>query len=136
MAAIADQSDHPEFALIGRGFIIADALSLGDLPHARFTIAAFATMATASRHPYFVWWLHAIRTMEAILAGHLDDAEPLAHKSLAPGQRAIAADAIQVFATQFYVLCRERQLHDQIEPVVRGIVEQLAEVPGARCEVR
>ncbi len=133
MVAIADQCDHHEFALIGRGFIIADALALGDLPHARFTIAAFATMATASRHPYFVWWLAAIRTMEAILAGHLDDAEPLAQKCLALGQRAIAADAIQVFATQFYVLCRERQLHDQIEPIVRGIVDQFPELPGGRC---
>src|SRR5262249_17666633 len=113
--------------------IIADSLSVGDLPHARFTIATFATMATASRHPYFVWWLTAIRAMEAILAGRLDEAEPLAQKSLGLGQRAIAADAIQTFPTQFYVLCRERQLHDQIEPVVRGIVDQYPELPGGRC---
>ncbi len=131
MVAIAEQCDHHEFALIGRGFIIADTLALGDLPHARFAIAAFATMATASRHPYFMWWLTAIRTMEAILAGRLDEAEPLAQKALALGQRAIPSDAIQVFATQFYVLCRERQLQDQIEPIVRGIVEQFPELPGA-----
>ena len=50
-------------------------------------------LAEESRHPYFVWWLAAIRTMQAILEGRLAEAETLAQECFALGQRAVAIDA-------------------------------------------
>lgn len=133
MIAVAEQCDNREFAMIGRGWTIADALALGDVHRARFAIAAFATAAAESRHPYFVWWLAAIRTMEAILEGRLAEAESLAQECFGLGQRTVVTDATQVFAAHSYVLCVEGERPEQIEPVMRAVVEQFPRVPGSRC---
>jgi tetratricopeptide (TPR) repeat protein len=133
MIAVAEQCDNREFALIGRGWTIADAYALGDVHRARFALAAFAAAANESRHPYFVWWLAALRTMEAILEGRLAEAEPLAQESFALGQRAVPVDATQVYAAHSYVLCIEGERPEQIEPVMRAVVEQFPRVPGGRC---
>jgi tetratricopeptide (TPR) repeat protein len=132
MVALADQCDHRELAMIGHGWTIADTLSLGDVHRARAAITAFTRLAEKSRHPYFVWWLAAIRTMQAILEGRLAEAETLAQECFARGRRAVEIDATHVFAGHFYVLCMEGLRYDELEPLMHGVVTQFAEIPSGR----
>lgn len=133
MVVLADQCDNREFAMIGYGWSVADTLSLGDVHQARFAIAAFADLAKASRHPYFVWWLAAIRTMQAIVEGRLAEAETLAEQCFARGQRTVAVDAAHVFAGHRYSVCIEGERHDELEPLVRAVVAQFPGIPGGHA---
>ncbi len=133
MVALGEQCDQRELVLIARGWSIADALALGDIHRVRFGIETFATLAGRLRHPYYAWWLSAFHTMLAILEGRLAEAETLAQESFTLGQRAVATDAAQVFAGHCYVLWMEGARYDQVEVLVRGIVDQFPDVPGGRC---
>jgi tetratricopeptide (TPR) repeat protein len=130
MVTLADQCANSEFAMIGHGWSIADSLATGDVHRARFAIARFAELAKQSRHPYFVWWLAAIRTMEAIVEGRLTEAEELAAVCFARGQRTVAVDAAHVFAGHRYAVCIEGERHDELEPVVRAVAAQFPSIPS------
>ena len=133
MTALAEQCGNRELALVGRGWSIADALALGDIHHVRWGVDVFTAAAADARHPYYVWWAAALRTMLAIVDGRLADAETLAHETFALGQRAVATDAMQVFAGHHYFLCMEQERHDRLEPTVRAIVDQFPDIPGGHC---
>lgn len=133
MVELAARCNNAEFAMIGHGWTIAESLALGDVHQARIAIAAFSDLATSSRHPYFDWWLAAIRTMEAILEGRLAEAESLAEACFARGQRTVAVDATHVFAGHRYGLCMEGERHDELEPIVHTVVAQFPNIPSGHA---
>ena len=133
MVELAAQCDNAEFAMIGHGWTIAESLALGDVHQARIAIAAFSELATTARHPYFDWWLSAIRTMEAILDGRLAEAETLAEACFARGQRTVAVDATHVFAGHRYALCMESERHEELEPLVHTVVAQFPNIPSGHA---
>lgn len=133
MTTLADRGGGREFAMIGYGWTVADALALGDVHQARFAFDAFAALAEASRHPYFAWWLGAMRTMYAILDARFADAATLSAECFAHGRRAVSTDAAQVLAGQHFALAMEGDRHDEIEPVIRGIVTQFPGLPSGHA---
>jgi tetratricopeptide (TPR) repeat protein len=133
MRRVADRCGDRELSMIGRGWSIADRLALGDADRVWAEVDAFAAAATDLRHPYFLWWSTAMRVMQAILQGRLADAEGLAQQALHLGQRAIVADAMQVFAGHFYVICIEQERLDQLEAIVVDFVRQFPHLPNGHC---
>jgi len=132
IVALAEQCNDRELAMIGHGWTVADSLALGDVHRARRAVLDFTMLAEASRHPYFTWWLAALRTMQAILDGRLADADALAQACFTHGRRAVEIDATQVFAGHVYVLRMEARRYDELEPLMRGVVAQFPEIPSPR----
>lgn len=132
MTELGDRCGDRELAMVGRGWSLADRLALAEIDRVRQDIEAFTRLAHELRHPYFLWWAAALGTMHAILSGRLADAERTAHEALALGQRAVTADATQVFAGHLYALRIEQQRLGELEPIIRSIVEQFPDVAGTR----
>jgi tetratricopeptide (TPR) repeat protein len=61
------------------------------------------------------------------------EAETLAQECFARGRRAVEIDATHVFAGHFYVLCMEGLRHDELEPLMHGVVAQFPEIPSGRA---
>jgi tetratricopeptide (TPR) repeat protein len=133
MVELGERCADRELAMVGRGWCIADRLALADIDQVRHGLDTFTRLADELRHPYFSWWSKAIGTMRALLEGRFADAERGAHDALQLGQRAVAADATQVFAGHLYVLAMEQERLGELEPVVRALGEQFPLVPGTHC---
>src|SRR6202795_4727464 len=71
--------------------------------------------------------------MRMILEGSFADADALAEGALRLGQRAIVADAMQVFAGHLYVLCIEQERLEQLEAIVAGFVREFPQLPSGHC---
>jgi tetratricopeptide (TPR) repeat protein len=133
MRRLAEHCGDRHLAMVARGWWIADSLALGQIRDVRRAIDAFAASADELRHPYFLWWSTAMRAMRTILEGRFAEAETLANDALRLGQRAIVADALQVFAGHLYMLSLEQQRLEQLESIVTAYGQQFAHLPSAHC---
>ena len=99
---------NPELALTGRVHRACDLLELTRVDEARAEAAVCATLVEELGQPalrYFVLWLQSTL---ALLEGHFDDAEKLAHESFELGVAAKHPDAAVVFGTQMVILAWQR----------------------------
>jgi len=133
MMAVAERCDSREMALVGRGWCVGVHLALGDVRRTRHEVETFARQAAELRHPYFLWWAAALRTMLALVEGRLGDAERGAHEELALGARAVSADATQVFAAHLYGIAMEQRRLETLEPVMRSVADQFPALVSTRC---
>jgi tetratricopeptide (TPR) repeat protein len=133
MRELAERCDARELAMIARGWCIADSLALGHISDVRRDIETFAAAAVELRHPYFVWWSAALRTMQALLDGRMKDAETLSEDAMRLASRAVVSDAMQVYAGHSYVLCIEQERHQQLESILTAFVQSFPHIPGTHC---
>ena len=124
--------DH-ELELEGAGWTVVDLLELGDVAGADIQIAAASRLAAALHRPLYEWWTSLFRCAQAQIAGHFDEAERLAHETLAIGQRGQAENALHVFAQAMFNIRREQGRLAEVEEAVRGFIAMYPAVPAWRC---
>jgi len=96
-------------------------------------VVAFARLAEQLHSPHYLWWLSSFRTMLALLAGRLDDAQRLAAETLALGQETRPTDAAQVFGVTQFSLCRVRGGLEELADAVEALSEQHRAIGAWRC---
>jgi tetratricopeptide (TPR) repeat protein len=124
--------DH-ELELEGAGWTVVDLLELGDVAGADIQIAAASRLAAALHRPLYEWWTSLFRCAQAQIAGDFDEAERLAHETLAIGQRGQAENALHVFAQAMFNIRREQGRLAEVEEAVRGFIAMYPAVPAWRC---
>src|SRR6185369_5810081 len=108
----------------GHRFHLLDSLELGDIAAVDADLAACADLATALAQPYYLWYVEYLRAMRVLLEGRIAEAERLAERALAIGQRAQSRNVEQVYGGQMMWIRREQGRLAELEPVMRRLVDQ------------
>jgi len=96
-------------------------------------IAAHARLAAKLREPLYLWFSALWKAMRALLEGRFDEAERLAEQALGVGQRMKTENASRAYWGQVTVVRREQGRLDELEPWIRGAVEQNPGLAAWRC---
>ena len=132
---IAEAVGDPELELEGAGWTVVDLLELGDVAGADIQIAAASRLAAALHRPLYEWWTSLFRCARAQMDGRFEEAERLAHETLAIGQRGQAENAIHVFAQAMFNIRREQGRLAEVEESVHGFIAMYPAVPAWRCSL-
>ena len=116
--ALAGELDDDEFAALGRHWLVFDLVELGDLAEARRRWTELETLAERLRQPLYRHSALAWRGVWAGLAGRFEEAERLAHASVALAEHAGDPDARAHFTAQLFAVRREQgRLHELLDPI-------------------
>ena len=104
-----------------------------DYAAVRANLAAYAAFAEELAQPSQAWLAQALEAMLALQEGRLEEAERLVPATYELGRRAQATESFSAYATQLYLLRRERgRLEDAHEPMTRAAAQSQAR-PVFRC---
>ena len=116
--ALAGELDDDELAALGRHWLVFDLVELGDLGEARRRWMELETLADRLRQPLYRHSALAWRGVWAGLAGRFEEAERLAHASVALAEHAGDPDAQAHFTAQLFAVRREQgRLHELLDPI-------------------
>jgi DNA-binding SARP family transcriptional activator len=116
--ALAGELDDDELAALGRHWLVFDLVELGDLADARRRWTELEALADHLRQPLYRHSALAWRGVWAGLAGRFEEAERLAHASVALAEHAGDPDARAHFTAQLFAVRREQgRLHELLEPI-------------------
>lgn len=90
---------------------------LGDMAAVADDLAALQRLAAQTHRPVLEWYAHMVQTLQAILAGRLEEAEQVGFAALEHGRRYRTVNAIQIYSGQLGIL--------------RWLQGRMAEVDGA-----
>ena len=130
---IAEAVGDPEMELEGAGWTVVDLLELGDVAGADIQIAAASRLAAALHLPLYEWWTSQFRCARAQMEGRFEEAERLAHETLAIGRRGQAENAVHVFAQAMFNIRREQGRLAEVEESVARFIALYPAVPAWRC---
>ncbi len=130
---MAEQAGDRGLALEGRLWRTTTLLELGDIRAVDGEVHAYVGLAEELRQPRYLWMATWLRAMRASLDGRFDEAEGLVHQALAVGQRVHEPNAVQAFSVQMMALRRDQGRLEEIEPTVRGFIEQYPTITAWRC---
>jgi class 3 adenylate cyclase/tetratricopeptide (TPR) repeat protein len=99
-------------------------LELGDVAAADADLDAWARLAEEGDKPFMLTLTAMFRAMRALMLGRFEDSERFAQEAFAIGQRLQTDTAAGVFGQQMFALRREQGRLKELEPVVRGFVQQ------------
>jgi tetratricopeptide (TPR) repeat protein len=136
LATLADSVGRVETALEARTWRLVDLLELGEIAAVEDEIEQITAIATAGRHPLYLYRADVYRAGLALLAGRFDAAEELAQAFLAKGERVSGQNAFGAFAAVMSTLYRVRggPLEDLV-PVARRFIEEHPELSAMRAGV-
>jgi DNA-binding SARP family transcriptional activator/tetratricopeptide (TPR) repeat protein len=129
----AREADDAELVLQGHAWLVLDLLERGDVDAVDVQIEAFAEGAERLRQPLYLWQAAVWRTMQALLAGRLEQADQLATEALAAGSSGEAVVAAQYYATQLLAIRREQGRLAELEPAAREMLRANADRPAWRA---
>jgi class 3 adenylate cyclase len=107
-------------------------MALGDISAMDRDIEAFTRLAEELREPSWLWAAATFPAGRALLDGRMDDAERLALAALAAGQRTEQTNATGFFGAQMFAIRREQARLAEMEPLVRGLMQQFPGIPAWR----
>jgi class 3 adenylate cyclase/sugar phosphate isomerase/epimerase len=113
-------------------WLLVDHLEAGNIPAMYAEIEQLSRLAEELRQPSHLWNAALVRAAQAIREGRFEDGEKMAQQALAVGQRSEAQNAMQMYAIQVFALRREQGRAQELEPALRGFVEQYPLVPAWR----
>jgi eukaryotic-like serine/threonine-protein kinase len=111
---------------------ITNLMILGDVQAANESIEAYARLADELRMPFNLWQLELFRGMQAMFGGSLDEADQLAQRALALGQRTQGQNAMQMFGAQTFAIRREQGRLAEMEAGIKGFAQMYPAVPAWR----
>ena len=114
------------FAKIGLNYI------RGDLKTANEDIERFAGLAHELRLPQNLWYLGTLRTMQAIVAGQMEEADALATQAFATGSGPEPENSRIMFAAQLMSIRREQGRTAEIRGPIKAGVAQFPLIPAYR----
>ncbi len=132
IASLARELNDPELLSYARVSSIAVKTILGDIEAVTTEVETFALLADESRIPVWLWQLELFRGMLALMKGTMAEAEQLSLSAFVIGQRANPDVAPQMFGAVNFAIRREQNRLAELEPAVRGFVENYPLVPAWR----
>ncbi|MFI5366306.1 MAG: AAA family ATPase [Candidatus Binatia bacterium] len=133
MVRLAERLGDREMALHAHRFRLIDLLEHGDIDAVDLELDACGRFAGELRQPYYLWYVGTLRAMRVLLDGRFADAERLAREAHAIGQRAQSQNVSQQLAVQLLWVRREQGRLAELEPALRGFVDQYPTLPSWRC---
>jgi len=123
-------SDVLALALHGR---MVDLLEMGDGAAFEETFGRYEKVTEALGQPFFHWLLSLFRGTRALLAGRVEEAEELAHATLAIGLRVGTPNAEGAFAGQLFGLRREQGRLAELTPALDQLAQRHRALPIYRA---
>ncbi len=124
-----------ELVLQGHAWLVLDLLERGDADAVDAQIEAFTEGAQRLRQPLYLWQAAVWRTMRALLAGRLEQADRLATEALAAGSIGESVAAAQYYAIQLLAIRREQGRMAELEQPAREMVGSNPDRPAWRAAV-
>ena len=121
---IARKIDDKHLLLELLAFRVYDDLALGDAASWVRDLDSFQSIADEITEPFYSYNDRTMRTAQAILAGHFDDAEKLAQEALEHGQKLGIENAEGVMGVQMFTIRREQGRLQEIAPLVKHFVDE------------
>jgi len=84
------------------------------------------------RQPFFRWFLSLLGGMRALLAGEIEEADRLAHETLALGQSIATPNAFGVYSAQIFAIRREQGRVAELDAPLRAMVREQPDLPVFR----
>jgi eukaryotic-like serine/threonine-protein kinase len=132
MLALAQRTGSIGVNLAARGWRAVHLLEIGDIDEFRHEVEDFSRVAGELHQPVYQYVAHLRKTMYVLLEARFAEAEELASRTIALGERAQIETAAQAFGAQIYQIRMAQGRLAELEPAVRGLVEQFPIVPGWR----
>ncbi|MBW3665691.1 MAG: AAA family ATPase [Actinobacteria bacterium] len=132
LLALASQTGNPEAAYLGHHFRATALIERGDMDAAALEIEACERLAAELRMPLYRWQTAVLQVTGTMLSGRLEQAEQQILDALATIQDADSEIAVQVFGGQMVVLRWLQGRVDELEPAIRGYLDQFGSVPAWR----
>ena len=131
LQGLADASGVPERILAACTWQVALALERGDRAALDLAVARLVALADEQRQPNMLWGVRLQETTVAMLDGRIEDAERLAHETLA-----VAADSVplatQMFGAQMLGIRAAQGRLAELEPGLRAMVATFPNVVAWR----
>jgi DNA-binding CsgD family transcriptional regulator len=121
--ALAAAAGNRELMFEAAAWRMFDSFESGDMATWLNHIAEYEQGAEELREPFMRYVAASSRTMHALLVGRFEDAERLAQRTLAIGDRMPGLDAAGVYGVQMFTLRREQGRLQETAPLVRHFVE-------------
>jgi DNA-binding winged helix-turn-helix (wHTH) protein/tetratricopeptide (TPR) repeat protein len=131
---LAETIDYPPLLLQGHQFRLADLLELGDIRGVDLEIDAIAWLADELHRPQHQWFVAVFRAMRAHMNGRFEEADQLARKALAIGERVHRETAVGWYGVQTSALQRAQGRLDEAAAALQIFRKQYPWVPTWRCE--
>ena len=130
---LAEQAGDRETALRDGAFLVTCLLEKGEVAEADAQLESLRSRARYLHQPRFSWHVDTLRSLRALMAGRLDEAERLAEEALAVGLHADERNARHIHAIQ---ISTQRYLQGRLEEIevpLRAFVERYPTLAGWRC---
>ncbi len=128
---LARRAADPEKEMIANAWLVVDLCELGDLKGAADAASRESGLSETLGQPEARWVSAVHRAALAIAAGRLDEAQRLADEALSLGQQA-QTDALQIYGVHQFALRRLLGGFEELEPFIRGLVEEFPTLPAWR----
>lgn len=134
--ALADELDDPEAGFWAHMWRFFDLFEVGD-PGWAATLEACGCQADRLRQPYFAWLAGALRGIEALATGRLDDAERLALATRQTGREwGVPESSVEgIWGGQLFVLRYEQGRLAEVEPTIASFAESQPGLPVWRARL-
>jgi tetratricopeptide (TPR) repeat protein len=129
----AEAAGDARQALVGHIWRLIDLLLLGDLRAVDVELNLCARQAETLRRPFDQWRVAVFRAMRALLAGHLDKAEPLILEALQVGERAQSPNRMIAFGAQLFGMRRDQGRLEEITDQIRSFADEYPTMPAICC---
>lgn len=124
MLQLAERAGDRDLAAHGHHVRLVDLLELGEIAAVDRELAAHERLATELRDPLYLWHTMMWRVMRAVLEGRFADAEALAERLRADGQRIQAPNLLMVYGAQILALRREQGRPQELEGATAAFAAQ------------
>ena len=136
VVSLAERSEARDVLAIGLQERVFDLLELGEGLRLENCLHAYERVVEQLRQPFFRWFLSLLRGMRALLVGEVEEAERLAHETLALGQSFGSPNAFGVFSAQLFAVRREQGRVAELDAPLRAMVREQPDLPVFRTGAR
>jgi DNA-binding winged helix-turn-helix (wHTH) protein/tetratricopeptide (TPR) repeat protein len=132
VVALAERSEARDVLALGLQERVFDLLELGEGLRMENTLHAYERVVEQLRQPFFRWFLGLLSGMRALLAGEVEEADRLAHETLALGQSFGSPNAFGVYSAQLFAIRREQGRIAELDAPLRAMVREQPDLPTFR----
>jgi DNA-binding winged helix-turn-helix (wHTH) protein/tetratricopeptide (TPR) repeat protein len=132
VVALAERSEARDVLALGLQERVNDLLELGEGLRMENCLHAYERVVEQLRQPFFRWFLSLLRGMRALLAGEVEEADRLAHATLALGQSIGSPNAFGAFSAQLFAVRREQGRVAELDAPLREMVRAQPDLPAFR----
>ena len=130
---LAEAAGNAERLLEAHMWRAVDLLELGHAAGADEEIEQHVRLAGELRQPFYQHWAVILQTTRALMKGRFADAEELAARALAMGERRQYPMAVLIYGCQMLWAWREQGRVEELQMAMAAILDMAASMPAAQA---